>query len=211
MRKLTGVAFAMVILVLEASTLRAADRLVPEDGAFEVMLLRQSSVREDLKLSHKEASKIDHYTSTQWEKAKEINNLPEAERDKKFEEMSIENHHFIEKTITKEQRKRLKEIELQVAGLMCVTRPEVAKKLNLTADQKVRAHEMQKQAREEMEQLLYASKPSVKKEKLDELHIISRDRLVELLTDEQEKTWEQMTGAPFKGKLDFGSEKEASN
>jgi hypothetical protein len=102
------------------------------------MLLRQHAVREDLKLSHDEAEKIHNFTKTQWEKAKQANKLPEAERDRKFVEMTRENDHFIDNTLTKDQRKRLKEIEFQVAGLMYLSKPEVAQKLKLTDDQKRR-------------------------------------------------------------------------
>src|SRR5271156_5598629 len=122
MRKLAGWAFAIAFLGLTTASLRADDKLVPEDGALEVMLLRQHAVREELKLSHSESAKIDSHAKKQYEKAQNISKLPEAERDKKFEELTMENHRFIDKTITKDQRKRLQEIELQVGGLMCLSR-----------------------------------------------------------------------------------------
>src|SRR5207302_1101125 len=99
------------------------------------MLLRQASVRDDLKLSHDEAQKINSFAKEQWEKAKAASKLAEPERDRKFAEMSKENDRFLDKTLTKEQRKRLQEIELQYAGLMCLSRPEIAKKLKLTDEQ----------------------------------------------------------------------------
>ncbi len=204
MRKLTGWVFALAVLTATAVTVQAdeKDKLVPEDGAVEVMLLRQRSVREDMKLSHDEAAKIDKHSAQQWKKAREINKLPDAERDKKFDELTKENDHFIDQTITKDQRKRLREIEMQVAGLMVVTRPVLAKKLNLTEEQIKRAHEMQKLGRQEMHDFIHASKPE-KSDKLDHLRKTSSDRLVELLTDEQEKTWTKLAGAPFKGELEF--------
>ena len=206
MTKLTGWVFAWSILGLVMATGHAADKLVPEDGAVEVMLLRQKSVREDLKLTHNEADKINKHCAQQWKKAKEINTLSESERDAKFEELTRENDRFIEVTITKEQRKRLKEIELQIVGLMCVTRPDISKKLNLTDDQKKRAVGMQKLARQEMQEVIYASKPDTKNEKMAELRKTSRDKLFELLTDEQETMWLKMVGLPFKGDLEFHHE-----
>jgi len=211
MRKLTGWVMAVAILGLSAGMLRADDKMVPEDGAFEVMLLRQQSVQQELKLQSGDAAKIDKFTADQWQKAKEINKLSEAERDRKFQELSKENDRFIDQTLSKEQRKRLKEVELQVAGLLCVTRDEVARKLNLTEDQKKRAHQMQKEARQEMQELVASYKADEKSNKLEQLHKTSNDKLKELLTDEQEKIWAQMTGAPFNGEFRFGSKKTTAS
>lgn len=210
MRKFSGWTFALAILVLGATAARAQEKLVPEDGAIEVMLLKQASVREDLKLSHDEADKIHKHTSQQWKKAQAVSKLPQAERDKKFAEMTKENDLFIDQTVTKDQRRRLKEIELQVAGLMCLTRPEIAGKLKLTDEQMKRVHQMQKVGRQEMEELLYATNPESRQEKLAELRKTSRDRMLELLTDEQEKTWAQMQGKRFNGEFDFGAKPAAA-
>ena len=210
MRKLFGWTFALTILAVGAALASAADRMVPEEGAVEVMLLRQASVREDLKLSHDEADKIHDFTSQQWRKAKEISKLPEAERDKKFTELTKENERFIDQTLTKEQRQRLKEIELQTAGLLCITRSEVAKKLKLTDEQLQRAKGMQQEARQEMEEFIYNSKPESRSEKLSELRKTSHDRLFQLLTDEQEEIWAKMIGKPFKGEFHFGPKNTAA-
>src|SRR4029077_17146667 len=83
MRKLLKctLAFTMLNLTLltwGATVARSADKehkLAPGEAAFEVMLLRQPSVRDDLKLSHDEASKIENFTREQWEKAKDISKL----------------------------------------------------------------------------------------------------------------------------------------
>src|SRR5579872_3854851 len=138
------------------------------------MLLRQPSVRKELKVSDKEADKIEAHCSQQWKKAKDAAKLSELERDRKFTEMSQENERFIEQTLTAQQRKRLQEIELQVAGLVCVTRPEIASKLKLTAEQKKRAHQYQMESRRELEDHMYADKDSVKRDQLQELKKTSR-------------------------------------
>jgi len=177
--------------------------MVPDEGALEVMLLRQHSVREELKLSHNEAHKIHSFAKKQYEKAKEISKLPEAERDRRFEELAMENHRFIDQTISKEQRKRLQEIELQVGGLMCMSRSTIAQKLNLSEDQKKKLRQMQEEARREMDQLISSDKSE--KEKLREIHASTQRKMRDLLNDDQEKTWEQMMGAPFKGELKLES------
>jgi len=210
-----GGLFALSMLVLGAATARSEEkgenRMVPEEGAIEVMLLRQASVREDLKLSAGEANKIDDFTRQQWHKAKDISKLPETQQDSKFKELAKENDRFLDTNLKKDQRQRLKEIELQVAGLLCLSRPEIAAKLKLTDEQKKRVHQMQKEGREELEHLLYTSRPEERKDKLDELRKTSRARMLDLLNDEQGKTWAHMQGKTFKGEFEFGPKKTAGN
>lgn len=200
---------ALTVLALGAAVARAAEnQMVPEEGAIEVMLLRQASVREELKLSQADATKIHNFTREQWEKAKQASKLPEPDRDRKFDELTKENHHFLDQTLSKSQRERLKEIELQIAGLLCLTRPDVSKKLNLTSEQIKRAKEMQKEGRRELEELLYTAKPDTRHEKFAELRKTSRSKMLELLDDQQEKTWAQMQGKPFKGELTITAEEK---
>ncbi|HVC94487.1 MAG TPA: hypothetical protein VND64_12390 [Pirellulales bacterium] len=209
MRNFLKMAMAMTILVPLAGTVLGADKevkLVPEEGAVEVMLLRQSSVRKELKLTPDETKKIHEFTLKQWEKALEVSKLGEKERDKKFTDMAKENERFLEETLEKDQRTRLDQITLQVAGLLCVTRSDVASKLKLTADQKKRAATFQKEGRDEMEELIHATKDEEKQEKLAELRQTSRKRLLDLLTDEQESKWNEMTGKPFNGEILFAAE-----
>ena len=177
--------------------------MVPEEGALEVMLLRQQAVQEDLKLTESEIDKIHKHGAKQWEKAVKVNELSEAEQDKEYAKMTKENERFVEETLTKEQLKRLHQITLQSTGLLCVTRPDVAAKLKLTEEQKKRAPKLQKEARREVEELVHATSKEQKREKMRELHETSRLRLLELLTDEQEATWKEMTGRPLKGEFAF--------
>lgn len=200
-------AVGLATLAVFASPAYSATKLVPEEGAIEIILLRQDAVRQDLQLTAEEAKKIDEFCDKQWTKAQEISELNESERDKKFAEMTKENERFISETLTKEQRKRLDEIMLQVAGLLWVTRPEVASRLELTAEQKKKAETMQQIARDETEQLLHATKDEQKDAKLRELRQTSRERLMTLLTDSQKTKWRQMTGQPLRGELRFAAGK----
>ncbi|HEV3022758.1 MAG TPA: hypothetical protein VGX76_09825 [Pirellulales bacterium] len=206
MRRFFEMALALTVLVPWASAGRSADenvKLVPEEGAVEVMLLRQPSVQKELKLTDDEAEKILAHANKQWKAAHEASKLDATARDKKFAEMTKENEQFLNATLETEQRKRLDQITLQVAGLLCVTRPHVASKLALTDEQKQRATQFQKEARAEMEALIHTENDETKQEKLLELRQTSRKRLLDLLTDKQEATWKELTGAPFKGEILF--------
>lgn len=200
---------ACMVVVAFASAGRAADKMVPEEGAVEVMLLLQPAVGEDLKLSKDERDKIHKFASGQWEKAQKVSKLGEQERDREFKEMTKDNERFIKETLTKDQQKRLDEILLQTAGLLWVTRPEVASKLNLSEAQKKQAKMMQQEARGEMETLLHSTSDEMKDAELRKIHQTSRTRLMSLLSDEQKSKWKQMTGQPLKGELRFAAQKGA--
>ncbi|HVA46585.1 MAG TPA: hypothetical protein VNH11_09445 [Pirellulales bacterium] len=183
----------------------AADKLVPEEGATEVMLLLQPAVCDDLKLSKDERDKIHKFASAQWEKAQKVSKLGENERDREFKEMTKDNERFLKDTLTADQRKRFDQILLQVAGLLWVTRPEIASKLNLSADQKKRAKELQQEARHEMEELIHSTSDEKKEQELQELRATSRKRLMSLLSDEQKSKWKEMRGEPLKGEIYFAA------
>jgi hypothetical protein len=210
MKTFTKLALGLTILAAWAAPVSAANKAVAEEGAVELVLLRQQSVQKELKLSEAEVDKIHKFAAEQWEKAEKASKLGDAEQDKEFDKLGKENEKFVEKTLTKAQQKRLQEITLQIAGLQCVTRHDLASKLKLTADQKKRVQEMQKEARKEAEDLLYATDKSKQREKLRELREINRKRVQELLTDEQELAWKNMTGEPFTGDLAFFDSAQAS-
>lgn len=200
-------AFALAVVAASTAPAYCGTKLVPEEGAVQVILLRQEAVHEDLKLTPQEIQKIDEFCDKQWAKAQKIADLNESERDKKFEEMTKENEQFIDQTLTKEQRKRLDEITLQVAGLLWVTRDEVASKLDLSDEQKQKAKQLQQTARNETEELLHATKAEQKQEELRELRRTSRERLMTLLTADQKEKWREMTGKPLRGELQFTANK----
>jgi hypothetical protein len=209
MLRLIGSTLAATLITCWAASAPAADKMVPEEGATEVMLLLQPAVCDDLKLSDDERDKIHKFASGQWKKAQELSKLDEKARDREFMSMTKDNERFIAETLTKDQQERLDEILLQVAGLLWVTRPEIAKKLDLTEEQKKKAAQLQKEARQEMEELIHSTTDAKKEEKLAELRQTSRQRLQSLLTDKQKSKWKEMSGQPLKGKLSF-AEKTAA-
>lgn len=183
-----------------------AQGLVPEEGAVEIMLLHQESVQKELKLTDEEARKVHEFVARQWKRAQEVARHGAAQRKHSFREMTEQNEKFIGEVLEPEQRKRLNQIALQVAGLLWVTREPVASELKLTAEQKQEARRLQGLARKEMQEVLDSTTPANRKEKLKELEATSRRRLMELLTDEQEARWKEMLGPKFEGRFRFDPE-----
>jgi hypothetical protein len=164
-------------------------------------------VDDDLKIDSDTAKKIDDFAHKQWEKAKAIHALPEAEQEAKGEELAKENNQFIQENLSAEQRKRLNQIGMQVAGLLWVTHPEIARELNLTDQQKARAEEQLRLAHREMREVLRSSKGEVSDEQINEERRLDRKRLMDILTDEQKAKWKEMAGAKFTGQLEYSRPK----
>ncbi|MDB5308471.1 MAG: hypothetical protein JWO38_2673 [Gemmataceae bacterium] len=209
---LTGLVAAIAWAVAAPAADKAAERKqghVPEEGAVQVMLLRQKSVQDDLKLANADTTKIHDFATRQWKKAQEFDKLSPKEQDEKYRELTRENEKFLAEVLKPEQKKRLDQITMQVAGLMWVTRPELAAAIGLTAEQKKKAKELQKEAHDEAHKILSENVGrELKAEELKQLREKNRKRLMDLLTDDQEKKWKELAGTPFTGELYFGPPKK---
>ena len=168
------------------------------------MLLRHKAIRDYLKLTRPEARKIHEFTEQQWKKEQEVEAIAdEKERERRFDEMSREDEHFLGEVLNPDQKKRLDQITLQVAGLLWITRPEVAAALKLTDEQKQKIVGLQKAARKEMEELLYSETRRDRQAELRRHQEACKRRVLELLTDEQEAKYNELVGEPFRGELKF--------
>jgi hypothetical protein len=198
---------ALAALIAWSVPTQAADekaKLVPEEGALQVVLLRHKAVRDELKLTHQEARKIHEFTEEQWKKAQQAEEQSDAsERDRRYAEMTRENERFLGELLTPDQKTRLDQVTLQVAGLLWIKQPHIAAALKLTEDQIKKAGQYQEEARKEMEELLHSTTRRDRHAELRKLHETSKKRLLDLLTDEQETKFHEMIGPPFKGELRF--------
>jgi len=191
MREFRLWSLALVALILWGTPARPAEdeKLVPEEGAVQIMLLRQKSIQDELKLDADETKKVHDFTAQQWKKMAAFDELRSDLRHQRFAEMTRENDRFIDQVLEPPQRKRLHEITLQMAGLLWLSRPEVASELKLTDEQKEKITHLQRRARREAEQLVHAQSPEERQAKMRELRVTSRKRLFDVLTDEQEAKW----------------------
>src|SRR5258708_38915468 len=106
MYRLWKVAAAMAIVVALGSSAFSAEHpfMLPDEDTVEIMLLRQKSVRDELKVGKDLADRIDQYAAAQWKKAQDIVELSENEQQTKFDTMAKENQQFLDKNLSKEQR-----------------------------------------------------------------------------------------------------------
>jgi len=202
---------SVVVIALIANPGKPADEkeMIAESGAMEIMLLRQKSVQEDLKLTDVHGKKIHEFATEQFKKAREIHKMPEDQHDAKYNELTKENEKFLSSLLSPDQRKRLDQIGMQVGGLLIAARPDVASAVKLTSEQKDKLKELHKEARREAMAILNESKDdSAKEAELKKIHETNHKRLFSLLTPDQQETWKTLAGPEFKGELHFPAAKK---
>jgi Spy/CpxP family protein refolding chaperone len=208
MRKALLVLLAAAFLAVPVFSADDDHHLIATEETVEMVLLRQKSVQHELKVTPDEARKIHEHCSRQWKKAEELAKAGKEEREKKFDAMAEENERFLKDCLKPEQRKRLKQIAMQRAGLLWIARSDVASNLGLSAEQKQKVKELHKEAHKEALEILRSNEGKmVKKEHLREMRMKDRRRLMAVLTDEQKRKWKEMIGDEFKGELEFGGGK----
>src|SRR5262249_19000190 len=90
-------------------------------------------------------------------------------------------------------------ISLQQRGVQAFMDSEVEKKLKLTGEQKDKLKTIQEDATKEMREIFQnaGADRAAAMEKIRTLRKESLDKASGVLTDEQKKTWKDMTGEPF--------------
>jgi hypothetical protein len=163
-------------------------------------LLLNDSVHEELKLSEDQIAKIQGVVPKVQRKHQQdfaqLRNLSPSERHQKGAEMTKAFNDEILKdlgdTLKPEQVKRLKEIDLQEQGTRAFADPEIAAALKLTDAQKEKIKSINDDFMAEMSAARQGGGGQIA-----QLRKQSMKKISEVLTEEQQKTWQEMTGKPF--------------
>jgi hypothetical protein len=195
--------FAVFTLALSGQPALSADKEqhVPDEGAFELIILRHQAVRDDLHLSDSQWKRLKEHAARQWKKAQELAERPEKQRRERFEAMAKENRKLLKETLKPDQHKRLHQIAMQVAGLLMVTHSEIAEELNLTPEQKKKAEALQEEARKEFRKAIHSEATEGREKHMEDMRQVNRKRLMSILTDKQKEEWKRMRGKKFTGDL----------
>jgi Spy/CpxP family protein refolding chaperone len=168
-----------------------------------LLLLRQKSVQEELKLTPEVTKKILEFTNKEYAEFQKAQKLSKQKRLNRIEELEQKNKKFLKDNLTEAQRKRLDQIRLQVTGLYQLTRPEVAKALNLTEAQRTKFREMHKEARKKFTEILEEKDREGRNKKLAKLRKEVYKAIGAVLTDKQKAKVKEAVGEPFTGELLF--------
>lgn len=168
------------------------------------MLLANKSVQDELKLEGAQAEKVTKIVTDIGAKLREkAQDIPQDERREKMPELmrasNEEAKTALKGELKPEQVTRLEQIIRQQQGIQAFADPATAAKLNLTDDQKSKIREIGQESGEKMREIFSnaGDDRAAAMEKMQALRKESLEKAQATLTDDQKKTWKELTGAPF--------------
>lgn len=214
MRLLFKVCMVAVVVALVAGSASAQRQPGGRFGGFGggglEQLLANTSVKEELKIDKDQATKIEEATRKFREDNKEDfdkisfrnQDTPQEERAKIRRKLA-EKFTVIAKDLLKpEQLKRVKQIQLQQQGMQAYATEEVQKALKITDEQKEKIKTIGDDLRKDMQDLGTGGNIQERFTRIRELTKEAGEKVQKILTDEQKKTWKEMTGEPFTMRFD---------
>lgn len=171
--------------------------VIPSEGAV-VFILNQPAVREELKLSEETFQQIakltDRFRDAYWGPRR---TNPEEWRTTLNSLGALEKKQI--EALSESQLRRLKQILLQQRGPHAFADSEIADELKFSTDQREKIRQIQEETRRS---LWSQFEPAKRNESLKAV----REKLLGLLTPDQQLKWKEMTGAAFQGeiRLEFG-------
>ncbi len=184
-------------------TTKRVERILADLGvlraASQLYLLGQPLVLDDLALRQDQRTRVKEFVARvekQWqEHFASMGQLTPAERRQRFLEQARANDAAVNDILSPKQRRRLRQIGLQVEGAVAFRDAEVVAALRLTAEQRERIRAIEDEAffgwmKFRPPGASQAPKPKEK---------TPTERILALLTPEQTRQWETLTGKPCKG------------
>jgi hypothetical protein len=220
MHTLRPTALVLALLVALPATAAAQNTLFAESGEIGGLphFLANKGVQKELKLSKTQAdrallalNRVAQAHGNDYLALTALQNKPK-ERDAKAKEImkaiADDSMKALAKLITKAQIKRLRELALQVGTINALVHPEVQEKLKLDAKQKDRMKDIYDkflQGRIDTRKKFNPVTQSQDYQKAwKDLHDDTRKKERAVLTNEQNKTWKEMTGKAFDYKPGLG-------
>lgn len=200
MCKLNALILAAGVVVLTTSPAPAQQqpgRGPIRGGPNQFVLLRQPAVQEELKLTAEEKEKIKKLFEGFRDRL--IEAVENGQRDK-MAGLIQEQEKALPTVLNASQRKRLKEVFIQVQGLWALTDPGISKDLQITTEQKKKIQDLQKESEEAMKKLFQQGGAANRKDaqrKLADFHKQANEKGLALLTTAQQAKWKELSGEPF--------------
>jgi hypothetical protein len=200
-----------VVLACLASTALAQDAVLWESTATFGGLkgfLYVPGVKEELELTPAQVRRIEQAVDRvsmshgqDYSRIAALKDNPAAQRarlQELYKRLAAETMRAVGGIVSAEQMKRLREVGIQVTGIEALANADVQKKLALSDEQKARVVELRDDYLEKRRPLFEKSRVLPEdREKIKELHREATAKGLSLLTDEQQKTWKELTGKPF--------------
>jgi hypothetical protein len=214
---LTAVLASLLASPIQAQvTPRAALVSLLQDGAGKPLLLANPKVKQEIKLTEEQDSrirKIIREAANKYEPEFRKAGLDRERLLKVSLEAIQQTRERLNKALpdilTPDQMQRLDQIQIQDNGILCFKRPDVQKKLKLTLRQKLEILKIGGDLKQQIDAVIKdASSAPLRKapaaiQKAKELKNAATEKAVQTLTSEQKKIWKDMNGEPFDLKLEL--------
>ena len=196
-------AVALAVPAVWVAAAWSQEQYPPEGTTVKLLLLRQKSVQKELGVSADVAKKITEFTEHQSEAFGKAVGLAEGERKKAIAHLAEENKKFLADTLNARQGTRLDQLYLQFTAPYQLTRPEVAKALNLTEDQQKQFKDLHTEYRTQLRDILFGKDTEGRAEKYAKLREQTSTKILSILTERQQAQARERAGPPFRGEIVF--------
>jgi len=176
------------------------------------MLVGNKGVQKEIKATDEQIAKLDALAAETREKMTEARSKTEGlegeERRNKAMEINREINAGVMTSLGSilkpEQTKRFEQISLQSRGAQAFADPKVAEGLKITDEQKDKLKEINESANEKRRELMQGFQDDREgtMKKLAEFNKELMGKVAALMTDDQKKTWKEMTGEPYEIKFE---------
>ncbi len=182
-----------------------------------VGLALQKSVSEELKLTSDQVDRLKALGEP--ERPGRGGEGSGEERRKKWLETMAVREKKVAEIVEPGQLTRLKQINYQVMGPRAFALPAVANELNLNEEEKEKVHKVMEEGFAEHGKLMRSGEikegdseeiKTANREKFAKVDAASLEKIMALLTSEQQAKWKEMLGEPFKGKIERPAGRTAS-
>jgi len=205
---------ALVVLILVVVAVRAfmGGGRPSNFGKEAQRLLDQKPVQDELKLSPEQLAKLtkikdDRFAAMSFSATL---HMSAYQKEKRGDQLDLAAEKSLAWILSAEQLKRLKQIYYQERGKRPWSDREIAEELKLTREQMDEIKALQKDQQKEMGELRKGGDPAAKlddaqkqeaREKFIELRKTQDEKLMGVLTQQQQDKWQEMRGDPFTGQL----------
>jgi hypothetical protein len=167
----------------------------------------QKPVSEELKLSDDQITRLKELG----EPERRGEGGSREERQKKRMEAAQAREKKVAEILEPAQLKRLKEIGLQSLGVRAFSIPRLVADLNLTEDQQDKIRKITEESAFDLGKMMRSGElaegdsdeiKAANKAKIAKVNDAAMEKVVALLTSEQQAKWKELLGEPFKGQLE---------
>lgn len=183
-------------------------------GGGNALLVSNKGVQQELKVTDEQAEKLNalakEMEDKQSQQREKLEDVPKDQRREKTLEMSQAANAELRKGMTEilkpEQVKRFDQIQLQQSGYMAFATPRVQDELKLTDEQKSKVRDLIMEQGRAMRDAFQGGGQQDRQEamrKMADMRKQASEKAMAILTDDQKKTWKDMTGEPFEVRFEM--------